>query len=367
MKKRILAILLCSMLVLAFPVGCSWGDDQPADAPETEADADALPTAGTTLRAPIGKPPEEINFGLSLGWTGNESGANQRQGFIDAVEEMGGNLTIVETEFDPRRQVEQIEALIEQDIDALFVTPSDPMALTDVLNLAIERGIPVFTSDAFMAGVPVTTAAYFDNFSAGKWNMEVLARKMGGSGQIAIIELPQNDAWDARWRGAQYTLQFYPDIEVVGIYAYDPTGATTPRAAADVWLTQFPELGGIWAAWDDAAMQSLQAIRAAGREGETFVTGTDGGEIAFATMMESPSFISTATQQVRTMTYQVVFYAHQYLQGERVPRFIVNGIGVTREMLLEAYGTVDFPLHEYDILGNISYLGWSQGFINPTD
>ena len=66
----------------------------------------------------------------------------------------------------------------------------------------------------------------------------------------------------------------YPDIEVV---ADDTANWNTDEALAlvETWLTQYPDVGGVWCANDNMATGALQALDNAGLKGKVGVTGVD--------------------------------------------------------------------------------------------
>ena len=98
---------------------------------------------------------------------------------------------------------------------------------------------------------------------------------MGGSGKIFVVEgLLGNTANNSRVEGLEKALAEYPDIEVV---AQDTGNWNTDEALAlvETWLTQYPDVGGIWCANDNMATGALQALDAAGLKGQVGVCGVD--------------------------------------------------------------------------------------------
>ena len=299
-------------------------------------------------------------FAVSLGWQENESGQRQTQGFEAAFRDFGvaeGDVLYANANYDPKLQSEQIDAFIRTNPKALFVTPSDPAGITQAVNRAIDAGIPVFVADAFIAGAPAVTSIASNDFGMGVYSMRWLIDQIGGEGKIAMVDLPNNEAWDLRGQGAMFELSQHPDVELVAKWSYDTTGAVSPRQALENMLTANPsgELDGIWSAWDGAAMEGALAIKAAGREGEIITTGIDGGEYAFSIMRSGETFGLTMAQSIYYMSYVSVQYAMQHLEGKTVPRFIVAPVyAVTPEVLENA----PEDAHNYDIPGVAASWGW---------
>ena len=302
-----------------------------------------------------------LKFAVSLGWMENESGQRQKQGYIDAVKELGGTVTFTDANYDAKKQSEQIEAFIKMKPDALFITPSDPAGISAAVKRAIDAKIPVFIADAIIAGAATVSAVASSDFGMGVYNMDYIAKKIGYKGNIGIIDLPGNESWDLRGQGARWALRKYPNIKVVAKWSWDFDATLTPRQAVDNMLTANPnkgDLDAIWCAWDGAAMEGALAIKAAGRENEIFTTGIDGGKVAFDFIKAGTPFKHTLAQSIYTMSYMNVYYAHQYLKGEQVPRTVIAPVfSVDKEKLdtLKEKNPED-----YDMPGVAKKFGWER-------
>ncbi len=299
---------------------------------------------------------------VSLGWQENESGQRQTMGYEVAFDDFGipsDKVLWSNANYDPKLQSEQIDAFIKMNPQALFVTPSDPAGITQAVKRATDAGIPVFVADAIIAGVPAVTSICSNDFGMGTWSMKWIIDQIGGKGKVAIIDLPNNEAWDLRGQGARYMLSQYPDVEVVAEWSWDSTGAVTPRQAVENMLTANPEaddLDAIWCAWDGAAMEGALAIKDAGRADEIITTGIDGGEYAFEIMRDDGVFALTMAQSIYYMSYNSVKYAKDYLDGKQVPRFIIAPVYAATQGLLQAAPEDAF---NYDIPGTADEYGWT--------
>lgn len=158
-------------------------------------------------------------FAASLGWTAFDSGAALLQGYKDAVQELGGELSITDAGFDPKKQSDQIDSIIASKPDSLFITPSDAAAIAPSVQRAIDAGIPVFCGDSMVPGVAVHTTALSNNFGMGFVTAEYIAKKLNGEGNIAIVTLPSNESWDQRTLGMEHALRKYPGINVIAKWA----------------------------------------------------------------------------------------------------------------------------------------------------
>jgi ribose transport system substrate-binding protein len=112
-------------------------------------------------------------------------------------------------------QIAQIQALISQGVDAIIVNPADRSALDDVIEEAVDQGIPVISVDA-----PVTApSAYFvsnNQVEYGEVGARWLFETLGGEGKVAYMRgLDGHPADTDRDTGWDAALADYPNIEVV--------------------------------------------------------------------------------------------------------------------------------------------------------
>lgn len=305
--------------------------------------------------------PEELraeaqnrNFAAALGWTTYDSGRHLQDGFNAAVGDLGGKLTTTDAGFDARVQADQIDSLAASKPDALFITPADAVAIKPAVDRAIGAGIPVFCADSMVPGSLVITTSLSNNFGMGQYSCEYICKALGGKGQIARVILPQNESWDQRTLGMEWTLRQYPGIKTVAEWAFALAGNVTPRQAVDNILTSSPDVDAVWCAWDGAAVEGTLAARAAGRN-DLILTGIDGGSQAFNYIAGGTPLKLSMAQTFYTMAYSSVFYAHEKLAGRPAPRLVVTPTYAVVQDMLQA-GIPD----DYDIPGRGEELGWRR-------
>ncbi len=87
----------------------------------------------------------------------------------------------------------------------------------------------------------------------------------------------------------------------------------------DNMLTAHPDLNGIWAAWDQAAIEATLAVMAAQRT-DMFVTGIDGGKPALRGT-SSPARHFFFTRRAELLSGKLCrrsTVAHEYLAGRQL-------------------------------------------------
>lgn len=295
----------------------------------------------------------DMRFAASLGWTVWESGRHIVNGYKDAVERLGGQLTIADANYDIKKQADQILAFVESRPTAIFITPADAAAISPAVQQAVASGIPIFVGDSYVPGATVTSTAMSNNFGLGAYPAQYIVDSLGEKGKVALVSLPSNESWDQRTLGAKSVFIRYPEIEIVSETAFALGGSTTPRQVVDQILTANPELDAIWCAWDGAATEGTLAIRAAGRD--VIITGIDGGRQSFEYIAAGSPFKITMAQSFYEMAYMNAFYAFEVANGRDAPRFVITpSYAVTEESLA---GMDEMP-DTYDQPGEAAKLGW---------
>ena len=350
MTKKILYVLLIVVMLLGI-AGCSV--DEPADVAVPEEETSEEEVEGEEEAEPAAK--SDI-VAVSLGWQENESGQRFTEGYEGGFEELGWEAVFSNANYDPKLQSEQIDAFIEMNPKALFLTCSDPVGITQAVQRAIDADIPVFTADCYIAGAAAITQIASNQYGMGTYSMEYVMNAIGGEGKIGIVGLPNNETWILRELGANYILRNYPNVETV-YWPYDPTGAVTPRQAIENMLTANPELKAVWCAWDGAAMEGALAAQEAGRD-DIILTGIDGGERAFEQIQAGGPFKLTMAQSIYWMSYMDTVYANDFLNGEPAPRFVVAPVFAVTKDVLDAVPE-DVNVANYDIPGMELELDWS--------
>ncbi len=319
--------------------------------------AGAAATVAATILRPEFSFAQNTNntFCASLGWTVWESGRHIVNGYKDAVERLGGTLTIADANYDVKKQADQILAFVESKPAAIFITPADAAAISPAVQQAVASGIPIFIGDSYVPNVTVTSTAMSNNFGLGAYPAQYIADTLGGKGKVALVSLPSNESWDQRTLGAKSVFTRYPEIEIVSEIAFALGGSTTPRQVVDQILTANPELNAVWCAWDGAASEGTLAIRASGRD--VMITGIDGGQQSFEYIKADTPFKLTMAQSFYEMAYMNAFYAQEVVAGRGAPRFVITPTYAVTKASLDPLEAIP---DTYDIPGEAAKLGWNR-------
>lgn len=222
-------------------------------------------------------------IGLVMKSLGNEFFQDMQQGALDYEADQGTfELTPVGTqsETDIDGQVQAMNQLIAQQVDAIVIAPADSRGLISSVQQAVETGIPVINIDVRLdpealeaAGIEVPFVGP-DNREGAKLAGDALAEAVGEGGRVVVIEgIPGVDNAEQRKAG------FMDAIEDGGLELVASNTANWETDQAHSVLTSIltgdAEVDGVMAANDSMALGAISAIESAGLAGEVQIVGFD--------------------------------------------------------------------------------------------
>lgn len=177
---------------------------------------------------------------------------------------------------DAAAQVQLIESLIAQGVDAICVVPFSAEAVEPVLEKARAQGIIVISHEASnLKNVDYDVEA-FDNHAYGAKLMEVLGRDMGGEGSYvatvgSLTSQSQNEWIDG---AIAYQKEHFPKMKEVTkrIETYDDA-ATDYNKLKEI-LTTYPDLKGVLGAPMPTSAGAGRLISERKLAGKLFFSGT---------------------------------------------------------------------------------------------
>ena len=145
----------------------------------------------------------------------------------------------------PASQIPAIQAAVAKGANILLVSATDPTALCPTLKSAMSRGITVVTYDS---DAPTCRNAFINQASTaqiGTSEVDVLAKELGDTGQIAIVSAAASATNQNAWIGYMKTeLKKYPKMSLAGV-VYGNDDPTTATQVTQGLLQQYPNLKGI--------------------------------------------------------------------------------------------------------------------------
>jgi len=146
-----------------------------------------------------------------------------------------------------QRQIQQINAMVQQGADAIVTFPISPTALNQVVKNACDKGVVVFAYDAEIT----ESCAYnthIDQTEAGRVTAEWLADKLGGKGNIVFLTgVPGTSVDTQRTAAAKEVFAKYPDIHIVAEAVGMWSQAVTRTELSKILATHnWDEIDGLW-------------------------------------------------------------------------------------------------------------------------
>ena len=199
------------------------------------------------------------------------------------------------TAADPEKQVADIEDMMNKGVDGLVILATESAPLTDVAEQAHKRGIHIVNVDRGFLKPVADIFIEGDNKSFGRKSAEFMAQKLGGKGNIIILEGIPSTVNTDRVQAFKEVMRRYPEIKIL---ASQPAMWNREKAleVTQNLLTQYPKIDAIWASDDDMALGALQAIEEAGRDKEIWMfPGAGMKDVVKMVMDKNPMFPADIT------------------------------------------------------------------------
>lgn len=270
MKMKRIALTATAFVATAgLLAACSSSSDETTEAP---ADAAAVPAEGDAPAAD-----GSYKIGVSLADQKSLFYIAEADGIKTACDEQGVECVILSADNDAQRQVQQVNDLLAQDIDALIFTAQDATAASAGVKAASEAGVPVIAVDQKPQDENAELLATYiatDSVKAAEALCTWMFGQMGGSGEIGILQgVKGSTAEVERSQGCDQALAANPDITVAAtdIANWDETEAYN---ATTNMLQANPNITAIFGESDAMGIGAAKAARDQGRE--IIAVGIDG-------------------------------------------------------------------------------------------
>lgn len=287
------ALLLTGALVMT---GCSNGDVTPA--------------AGGGGGGGGGGEVEKV--GLMLQDVSNPFFASMQASMEAAAEADGFELNVQDGRQDLGTQNDQIDAFIQQGMDLILLNAVDSDGIASGVARAQAAGIPVVAVDVDASGAQAAVTT--DNVKAGELACQALVDKLGGSGNILVVEGTPTTAPQDRVKGCEGVLADNPDIKVLARQAGKNDRDSGLTLTTDM-LTANSDVQGIFAINDPEALGASLAVQQAGRSGVA-ITGVDGSPEAVKALQDPGSDLwASAAQDPGGMAVKALEVGREIVAG----------------------------------------------------
>ena len=215
-------------------------------------------------------------------------------------------------------QVNRLEDAAGRNPDLIAVDVTEPNTVLPVINEVMAGGIPVMTflgSDAPNSD-RIAFLGNADNKGDGAAIAEILAEEIGYEGQVATLEgtigAPSHEE---RIEGFNEVMEKYPDIEVVA-RERDDDDLERSIQFTEQFISDYPDLEGIWNNNATNPIGSAQAVQEAGLEDQITIVGMD-HDIRTFEFVKDGVITATQVQNIFDMGYHTIRYAVKIADGMR--------------------------------------------------
>lgn len=247
--------------------------------------------------------------------------------------------------FDPDRQIIQIERAISLGVDIIITLIIDPISGGIALKKAVNKGVKISLLSnlpkGFLHREDYVSIVTDDLFNMGKLLAEMMGESLSGKGRVLWLYHNHNYyVTNQRDNAFKTNLnRLFPNIKII-----KEIGISTPGDSRVVMydiLNKYQKIDAIYAPWDTIAEGVLDALYAANRE-DIKVFTIDLGHKVSLEMAISGSIIGIVSDLPYTIGYTLASTACLAHIGRDIPPFIVvPAVKVTRsnleQMWLRAY------------------------------
>lgn len=281
-RKKLIAAILALTLMLPALAGCG------ADPASSSGDG----TGGG----------DGIRLGVIMKTLSNPFYITMQEGIEEVAKEYGYDTVVQapELESDCEKQMQIMENLITQQVDAIILTPNGSTELVPAIKKANDADIPVIIIDSRIyqdaldaADAHIECFIGSDNYYGGQLAAEKMAEKLGGSGKVAVLEGVAGQEVSVQRVGGFVDRAKELGLEVVASQPADWDQGQGYTVAQNI-LQSNPDLDGLFGASDLMALGGIKAIEDAGLSDQVTVIGFDANDDAKTAISEGRMYGSIA-------------------------------------------------------------------------
>ena len=234
-----------------------------------------------------------LKIGMTFQELNNPYFVTMQKALRDAASTIDATVVVTDAHHDVAKQISDVEDMLQQKIDILLVNPTDSAGIQSAVVSAKKAGVVVVAVDANASG-PVDSFVGSKNYDAGYMSCEYLAKAIGGTGEVAILDgIPVVPILE-RVRGCRAALEKAPGVKLVDVQN-GKQERDTALSVTENLIQRHPDLKGLFSVNDGGSMGALSAIDASGKDIK--LTSVDGAPEAIAAMQKPGSkFIETSAQ-----------------------------------------------------------------------
>lgn len=177
---------------------------------------------------------------------------------------------------DSRLQAAQIDSLVASGVDLLVVSPNQVDGVTDAVERAYNKGIPVILYDRMVNSQKFTAFIGSDNHDIGFELGNYVSQQLGGNGRVVEIRgLDKSSPAKGRHDGFVDALKSYPGMSLVASESADWESEGAEKTM-DKILAKTHDFDYVYAHNDRMAYGAFLSLRKHNIDGKVKIVGVDG-------------------------------------------------------------------------------------------
>ena len=284
-----------------------------------------------------------FKVGISMQTVNLDWSQLQVQGITDTLTKYGVAVTgVASAEYQVDKQIADIENTIQQHPDGIISIPVDFTATAPTYKKVSQAGIKLVFMDSIPTGLkhPEEYASMISADSQGNGQIaaQILASCMPQGGTIGLVNFGVDYfSTNERTKGvSEWMKKNRPDIQMKQVDFTDP--AKVSQIAGD-FLTANPDVKGVFAVWDQPALDTLSSMRAQGVD--IPVTTVDLGLQSAIEIAKGGPLKATGSQRPYDQGVAEAMAMMNALIGKETPAWVgVQSLPVVQSNVLESFKTV---------------------------
>ena len=352
--KKILALVLALVMLLSLAAcaGKTETDQAQSEAPATEeTKTETAPAAEETAEeSPVEASDEPFDYSnITIGIVEFSSTAQSSQKQVAAAkqicEEYGASCIDLYAEGDKEEMLNCISQLIEADVDAIVIQPVsrpsqgilEEIKAAGILCCIIDHNL----SDAGYENTGLVISNWTsNNRMAGELAANDMLKRADGLSLNCLVmrSSGSSTASEDRCNGFIDVINANDSLNLLEENSTLKDDIAQELALAESWVEKYDDIGGFFCFHDNGAMAMVQALKAAGRLGETYVYGVDGNVEALESIKVG-ELTGTVVQQSGLMAHNACIDIFDTLAGKKVDHDFISYLDV---MLVTADNVDDY-------------------------
>ena len=294
----------------------------------------AAGAAALVVRPVLAAPPLAKKDTYKVGFSQTESNNPWRlaetASMKDEAAKLGYQLVYTDAAGSAAKQAADVNSMIAQGVDAIFLPPREDKPLVPVIKAAAQAGSPVFLIDRDVdhsmakPGEDYVTFIGSDFVEEGQRIADWLIKATNGQAKILELEgttgsSPAND----RKKGFDERIKGQSGMTILASQSGD-FARDKGRQVAETLLQAHPETTAIYAHNDEMALGAIAALEAAGKTPgkDVIVVSIDGEKDALQAIVDGKlGATCECNPRFGPKAFQVM---QQYAAGESIPAYIKN-------------------------------------------